>query len=287
MMIESYLLEQLVAVSECKTLSAAAQQLHITQPALSKSMQKLESILEVSLFDRTKNSITINETGLLAAQLSKQILNQQKEMIIQLQNFERTRHLISFGSCAPIPIADFEKLLVQQYPDITIESRLESEEEKLIKDLKLDLYQFVIISHPADDKELLEFQYHSEQLYLLVPKTHHLAKNESLTFSEIDGQNILLYSRIGSWNEVARKNLPNSNFMVMDSLEALSNVFTTGHFPAFTTDVILKSQPQLQEQYRAIPITDSTATKEYYFVCKKNLEDRFEKVINLLITKKR
>ena len=53
-MFELYQLEQLLAVAEHGTLSNAAEQLHISQPALSRSMQRLEAELQVTLFTRQK-----------------------------------------------------------------------------------------------------------------------------------------------------------------------------------------------------------------------------------------
>ena len=47
-MIEMYLLEQLVAFAQTGTLSGASEKLHISQPALSNSMKKIEDILGVS-----------------------------------------------------------------------------------------------------------------------------------------------------------------------------------------------------------------------------------------------
>ena len=46
-MIEMYLLEQLVAFAQTGTLSGASEKLHISQPALSNSMKKIEDILGV------------------------------------------------------------------------------------------------------------------------------------------------------------------------------------------------------------------------------------------------
>ena len=66
-MMELYLLEQLIAFSRQGTLSGAAEKLHISQPALSQSMKKLEESLGVSLFERSKNKIALNENGIMAA----------------------------------------------------------------------------------------------------------------------------------------------------------------------------------------------------------------------------
>ena len=51
-MMELYLLEQLIAFSRQGTLSGAAEKLHISQPALSQSMKKLEESLGVCLNDQ-------------------------------------------------------------------------------------------------------------------------------------------------------------------------------------------------------------------------------------------
>lgn len=280
-MIETYLLEQLVAVAKCGTLSAAAEYLHMTQPALSKSMQKLESIIEVTLFERTKNKITINETGILAAELAEQILNQEANMLTQLRHFDKSKHTISLGSCAPIPIAELVPLLSENYPRFTVSSFLEDDEEKLVFDLLQEQYQLIVLSHDVKDDNLYVQKYSKEQLYLLVPTAHPLSGYDSLHFADFDGQNILLHSKIGSWNEVARKNLPNTHFMVMDNLDAIGSVFETGAFPAFTTDYFLNKQTHA-EDVKAIPIIDEAATMHYFCICKKSNYKRFEKIFDLL-----
>ena len=67
-------LMQLAAIADAGTISAAAEELNISQPALSRSVQKLEEELGVRLFDRSKNKITLNETGELAVEYARKII---------------------------------------------------------------------------------------------------------------------------------------------------------------------------------------------------------------------
>ena len=60
-MIEFYQLEQLVTIAKEGTLSKAAEVLLISQPALTRSIQRLEDDLNIKLFDRKKNKITFNK----------------------------------------------------------------------------------------------------------------------------------------------------------------------------------------------------------------------------------
>ena len=68
-------LEHLVAIAKNKTISKAAEELLISQPGLTKSMQRLEEDLGLSLFNRKKNKIELNDNGLLAVEFAKKLLD--------------------------------------------------------------------------------------------------------------------------------------------------------------------------------------------------------------------
>ena len=55
--IDSRLLRHFLAVAECKSVTAAAEALHLTQPGLTKSIRKLEQILGVKLLERHHNGV--------------------------------------------------------------------------------------------------------------------------------------------------------------------------------------------------------------------------------------
>ena len=115
-MIELYLLEQLAAVARHATLSAAAQELHITQPALTRSIQKLEKELGFPLFTHEKNKITINETGKIAAAYAERVLQAERDLRDAVTRFERSRHTISLACCAPAPLVWLQHRLMRCFP---------------------------------------------------------------------------------------------------------------------------------------------------------------------------
>lgn len=104
-MFELRQLKQLIALSEYGTLSEAAEKLFITQPALSRSMQKLEHELGIPLFvHNKKNRISLNQNGELAVTYAKMLLTQASDIEEKLRLFNRTQNTISIGSCAPAPV---------------------------------------------------------------------------------------------------------------------------------------------------------------------------------------
>ena len=68
-------LEQLTTFAGMGTLSVAAEKIHISQPTITKTMQHLEDVFGVSLFERGKNRITLNDTGIIAVEQARQLLS--------------------------------------------------------------------------------------------------------------------------------------------------------------------------------------------------------------------
>ena len=101
-MIEFNQLEHLVAIAKNKTISKAAEELLISQPGLTKSMQRLEEDLGLSLFNRKKNKIELNDNGLLAVEFAKKLLDGREEMIKELTKHNQNYlllavHLLLYG----------------------------------------------------------------------------------------------------------------------------------------------------------------------------------------------
>ena len=94
-MIDLFYLEQLDAFARHGTLSKAAEELLITQPALSRNMKRLESLMGVSLFTRENSKIALNETGKVAAEYARRVLDANREMVEMTLAFDRRGRTIA------------------------------------------------------------------------------------------------------------------------------------------------------------------------------------------------
>lgn len=270
-MIEIYLLEQFDAFARCGTLSKAAEELHISQPALSRSMKKLEDELGVALFHRDKTRISLNETGVHAASLARSLLEQHDAMRARIVAFDRSLHSIVVGACAPYPILAMMPLLQNHYGDLTITSELASE-DALIAGLKDRRYQLAVLRENPSDSALYCQRYMDEQLYIAVPEGHRLAQREGVTFADLAGESFLLQAHVGFWMDVCRQHLPNTNLLVQSSMDALGELVEGTDFPAFSSDRMIESGRAKTKRVN-IPILDDDAHVTYYVAC-RNEEKR-------------
>ena len=123
-MIEIYLLEQLAAVAEHGTLIKAAEALYLSQPALSRSMKKLETQLGVSLFDRDNSKITLNKTGQYAVEYARRILELDREMCEGVADFDRRQRTVSVGACAPFPLGELTPVIQERFVEMAVTTEL-------------------------------------------------------------------------------------------------------------------------------------------------------------------
>lgn len=266
-MIDTYLLEGLLAFRDTGTLSAASEKLHLSQPALSRSMRKLEDILDVTLFERQKNKISLNENGIMAADYAAKILDQEKEMVERIRAYDRSRHTITLGACAPAPIFMLTPILSQTYADMTIASEIKRE-DTLLRGLSDNTYQIIVLTQPAESDELESIRWQSEHLYITLPPAHPLAGRTGVHLRELNGQTMLLYSQIGFWYDLCMEKMPEARFLMQDEYTALGELVQASALPAFSTNLVRNDDERHMNRV-FIPILDSEARVDYYCIFKK------------------
>lgn len=281
-MIDINLWNELAVLEDSGTLSKAAERLYISQPALSRSMNRLEEELGVTIFIRSKNKITLNENGKLAAKYAKEIIRYEENAITSIKTFDIRNHTISIGSCAPIPLSELTEATSILYRDFTISSKLD-ESKALLSNLKSKIYDICIFNQEIQDSELINFKTCSEKLYLSIDKTHPLAQKNGIYLSELNNQNVLLYSEIGFWYNLVKNKAPNANFLIQHDNNTFNTLLNTTSFPSFVTNKSLSIYKRDQNNYKVIiPILDKEATVNYYSVVLKENQKRFKQLFEFI-----
>ena len=276
-MIEMHFWEQLAAIAECGTISAASEKLHLTQPALSRSMKKLEDQLGVSLFERQKNRIALNDTGKVAAKCAVRLLSDEADMIQRIIEHDAAQHTIRIGCCAPVPMRRLLADLTELYPSKAVAAEMKNE-ETLLTWLEEDRVQVIVLSHPMNAPGLFSKRLMEEHFFFAVTNRNPLAERKSVSMRDINGQTILLLSQIGEWYDICKAKLPDSRLLFQDEPDVFKELISASELPFFISSNHLTRSHRPDDRIY-VPSDDEEMHVTYYCICKnihKKMLDRIE-----------
>lgn len=168
---ELYELRQFAAFADVGALSEAAEILHLSQPALSRKMKKLEDDLGVPLFVRKKNRLELNENGEYVLGLTQKLLEDADSPTIKAREFDRRNRTIVLGGCAPVPVWRLAPLISNLYPIMA----LQTETDKcrwLFTGLESNIYQLIAVNERPEGKQYCCNECGKESLMFALPKDH-------------------------------------------------------------------------------------------------------------------
>ena len=192
-MTDNSLLMALDAFATYGTLSAAAEKLHTSQPALTRSMKKLEEELGVSLFIRSKNHLELNDTGLHSAEYARQALSANRDFEIKVRAYDRSLNTISIGFCAPVPQTVFTPILNSVFEGMTISADM-TDDIHFLEKLTDGTYQLAIVHEEPADPLFYYKKCGHEDLFVSLDPSNPLTFYPEIHLKDLDGLSILLFS---------------------------------------------------------------------------------------------
>lgn len=278
-MLENYLLEQLVAFADAGTLSKAAEELHITQPALSKSMRRLEQQFGITLFHRSHSHIELNANGKVAVQYARRALQANREVIPATLAFYRRQHAIRIAGCSTIAIYQLIQVCQDFYPTMTLTTSLVSYPDAP-ELLQHENYDLVVSTADANDACLVSKPFLNEQLMLSVPVRSPLAQKKKLTFRDLAGMDILAHAGSGIWLNICRHQIPEVNLLVQENMQSLDQLVKASSLPVFSSSLTRVDKEMVNRV--TIPIEDEAAKIKYYLSCKRDSYQNFKEIYDSL-----
>lgn len=186
-------MEYIVAVDKYRHFARAAESCGITQSTLSSLIQKLESELDVTIFDRGSHPIKPTELGV-------EIINQAKVLLFnasQIEELVSSRKGESIGkvrlgvasTIAPYILPKMFKHLSESHPDIELyveEARVAAIVQKLER-AELDV---ALLATPLDNSELLEIPIYTEGFVAYVSPRENMFQEKELDTSLLPVENV-------------------------------------------------------------------------------------------------
>ncbi|SFS44231.1 LysR family transcriptional regulator [Marininema halotolerans] len=197
-----------ITVAKTRSFSRAAEELHLTQPAVSQQIRALETRYGARLLERNNKSVELTPAGNILLREGSEILNQ----------YARTKRLIddltqsasgplslgasyTFGEYVlPPMLANFCADYPQIHPKVTIHNTYRIGEE--VRRRMLDIG---IVEGRLDHPELEVQPVSEDELFLTVPTNHWLANKETIHVHELAHEQWLLREEGSGTREVANQ----------------------------------------------------------------------------------
>jgi len=193
---DSSLLEYFLRVSELGSISKAAHELHLSQPALSRHISLLEHELGTSLFNRTSSGVTPTEAGVLLANRVRPILRQL--YVLKEEVGEQASGQLTIGlppSWHDIFTADFVEFIVSECPGVKL--RVFEGSSNALRDLMnnglLDIAIIPFSPNPMAGYQQLHLL--REQVLLVGNKASKLKPDDEISIKDLDNRKLVLPTR--------------------------------------------------------------------------------------------
>src|SRR5271169_260558 len=200
-------IETFLEVARLSSFSRAAERRFRTQPAISSQIRSLEEDVGAKLLDRSGGKVAVTAAGKVFQKYVEDTLEQRRIMLVTLAEMHRVPRgeiVVSAneGTCLhilPEVFAEFKR----QYPNVAVGVK-RLEHNKILEAIIENSCDFGVVSMPVPDKRLTVVPIHRDELVIITPPGHPLARRSKVTVAEVVEYPLLL-PKVGRTRDVLEK----------------------------------------------------------------------------------
>jgi DNA-binding transcriptional LysR family regulator len=191
-------LRAFVAVVDLEGFHRAAEALNLSQPALSRRIQKLEAAVGAALLERTTRRVALTNVGREFLPLVRRMLDEFDSSLFAMREVGRQRGGLISLACVPTAAFYFLPSVIapfnEQYPKIRFRI-LDLSANEGLESVARGEVEFGINLLGTSDPELTFEPLIEDPFVLACRRDHPLAKRDSLMWSDLEGQPLVAVSR--------------------------------------------------------------------------------------------
>lgn len=264
-------------IAETGSLTKAAEQLHISQPAMSTMLKKFEDELQVELFDRSPNRIRLNQIGEAALIHTNHILHSVEQMKLDLLALAKQKLSLSILFCDPGVCWFCLPRFSLEYPEIEVRNEL-YEDEDITALLTERTYDLIVAPAKFQNSKISSIPFLHDRVFLSVPTNNKLSQYKSISLKDIPSQP-LLYPQIGGYflrqieQIITRDHLPIT--LIKNEFNTTQHLIRTTNFLATISTLSMDLRNDGANRI-CIPVEDFELNVEYHIIFLRSNQEKIK-----------
>lgn len=191
-------LRYLVALADERHFTRAAAREHIAQPALSQQIRRLEQELGLPLVERTTRHVAITDAGNMLVARARRILAELDAANAELLALKGVDagcvRVGTMHTMGPVDVSLALAIFHERHRGVELTVREQSSEElaAMLREDEIDL-AFLSVTERIESHGLGLLQLVSEELVVLLPLDHRLARRRKLRIAELEGEEFISF----------------------------------------------------------------------------------------------
>ncbi len=213
------------AVARHLNYTRAAEELHLTQPAVSMQIKQLEESLGLAIFEQLGKRIHLTAAGgevLAYARAITQQLDELEDVLNRIKGLSGGRLRISVATTANYFIPTLLGTFSRRYPDITVSLDV-TNRETLLRQLSENTVDLVVMGQPPAEADVEAQTFMDNPLVVVAPPDHPLAREKKIPLARLQEETFLVREP-GSGTRIAMERFFNERGMKLKTgMEVGSN----------------------------------------------------------------
>jgi DNA-binding transcriptional LysR family regulator len=261
-------------VADQLSFRKAAEELYLTQPAVSLQIKALEEDLGVQLFDRTGTHIQLTAAGRVLKRYAEQVssLLGQAEHDIAALSGDHAGHL-ALGASTTIAQYVLPRLLgsfTKEYPRVQT-TLISGNTEHIVTAVEDQKIALGFIEGPARSRGVKTEPFLKDELVLIAPTASELAERASITGAELQSAPLLMRERGSGTRRVVELALERQGMkrsalniiMELDSTEAIKSAVEAGLGVGFISRWAIAKDLRLNSSFKIVEVDGLTIDRDF------------------------
>ncbi|WP_269411583.1 LysR family transcriptional regulator [Lentibacillus daqui] len=256
-------LQYFLEVIHTRSFTHAAENLYITQPALSRIIKSLENEIGTPLFIRSRKELIVTDGGWVLYKYAKEMEKQFRDLQTELGNLQTLKKgHIRIGLPTVTNSSFFSQLIGSfhhEYPEVTFQ--LEEDGSRRIEEkVMYDQLDFGVMVLPTKNDGIDYFTFVNESLNVVMPSSHPLSEASEISLEKLKDETFILFNQDFSLRNVVLEACQEAGFepkviSETSQLDFIEDMVASGLGITLLPE---STSMELTSEIQTIPVTDPT-----------------------------